>query len=110
VTGDRAFLVKAHVSSTDELEVLVDDLQDVGAKCSTNIVLSTPIIGAPIVPPEGTISQRTRLTRRRRRPNAARPEETAAPKAENGAAPRRRTRRKVASASATPEEEQAEEA
>ena len=110
VTGDRAFLVKAHVSSTDELEVLVDDLQDVGAKCSTNIVLSTPIIGAPIVPPEGTISQRTRLTRRRRRPNATRPEETVAPKAENGAAPRRRTRRKVASASATPEEEQAEEA
>ena len=94
VTGDRAFLVKAHVSSTEELEALVDDLQDVGAKCSTNIVLSTPIIGAPIVPPEGAISQRTRLTRRRRRPGASRAEEAAA-KPENGSAPRRRTRRKA---------------
>jgi DNA-binding Lrp family transcriptional regulator len=76
VTGNFAFIVKAHLASTDDLESLVDDLQDAGAKCSTNIVLSTPIIGAPIVPPEGTVSERTRLTRRRRRTNAARVTET----------------------------------
>lgn len=67
VTGDHAFIVKAHVGSTDDLEALIDELQDVGAKCTSNIVLSTPIVGAPILPPEGSVSERTRLTRRRRR-------------------------------------------
>lgn len=82
VTGNFAFIVKAHLASTDDLESLVDDLQDAGAKCSTNIVLSTPIIGAPIVPPEGTVSERTRLTRRRRRTNAPRVAE--APQTDDG--------------------------
>ena len=67
ITGEHSYLVKVHVSSTEELELLVDELGDAGAKCSTNIVLSSPIEGAPVVPPEGTVSQRTRLTRRRRR-------------------------------------------
>jgi len=67
ITGEHSYLVKVHVSSTEELEVLVDEFGDAGAKCSTNIVLSSPIEGAPVVPPEGTVSQRTRLTRRRRR-------------------------------------------
>lgn len=67
VTGDHAFMVKAHVASTDDLEALIDELQDVGAKCISNIVLSSPIVGAPILPPEGSVSERTRLTRRRRR-------------------------------------------
>ncbi len=67
VTGNHAFLVKAHVASTDDLEALIDELQDVGAKCTSSIVLSTPIEGAPIVPPEGAVSERSRLTRRRRR-------------------------------------------
>lgn len=67
VTGDHAFIVKAHVASTDDLEALIDELQDVGAKCTSNIVLSSPIVGAPILPPEGSVSERTRLTRRRRR-------------------------------------------
>jgi len=67
ITGEHSYLVKVHVSSTEELELLVDELGDAGAKCSTNIVLSSPIQGAPVVPPEGTVSQRTRLTRRRRR-------------------------------------------
>lgn len=98
VTGDHAFMVKVHVASTDELEHLVDELADAGASCSTSVVLSTPIIGAPIVPPEGSVSQRTRLTRRRRRSTAAavngRSEETAVAKPEG--APRRRGRpRKV---------------
>lgn len=98
ISGDRAFLIKAHVSSTEELEALIDELADVGARCSTNIVLSTPISGAPVVPPEGSVTQRTRLTRRRRRaagaaaPVAPRTEDAAATKADG--TPRRR-RRKV---------------
>lgn len=66
-TGDRSFLIKVNVTSTDELEQLVDDLAELGARCSTSIILSAPIQDAPIVPPEGTVSQRTRLSRRRRR-------------------------------------------
>jgi Lrp/AsnC family leucine-responsive transcriptional regulator len=66
-TGDRSFLIKVNVTSTEELEQLVDELAELGARCSTNIVLSAPIQDAPIVPPEGAVSQRTRLTRRRRR-------------------------------------------
>lgn len=67
VTGDRSFVIKAHVASTEELEFIVDELADVGARCSTSMVLSSPIQGSPVVPPEGAVSQRTRLTRRRRR-------------------------------------------
>ncbi|HYI25253.1 MAG TPA: Lrp/AsnC family transcriptional regulator [Thermomicrobiales bacterium] len=89
VTGDHSYLVKVHVSSTDELETLVDDLADTGARCSTSIVLSTPIEGAPIVPPEGSVSQRTRLSRRRRRTTPSRSDEI---KAEP--APRRKRGRK----------------
>lgn len=66
-TGDRSFLIKVNVTSTEELEQLVDELAELGARCSTNIVLSSPIQDAPIVPPEGAVSQRTRLSRRRRR-------------------------------------------
>ncbi len=94
VTGDHAFLVKVHVASTDELERLVDELADAGATCSTSVVLSTPILGAPIVPPEGSVSQRTRLTRRRRRTSASgtngRMEEPVVAKPDG--APRRRGR------------------
>jgi Lrp/AsnC family transcriptional regulator, leucine-responsive regulatory protein len=67
VTGNATFLIKVHVASTDELEVLVDDLGTLGARCGTTLVLSTPITDSPIVPPAGSVSQRTRLTRRRRR-------------------------------------------
>ena len=90
VTGSHSFLVKVHVSSTEELEALVDELADAGARCSTSIVLSTPIEGAPVVPPEGSVSQRTRLTRRRRRTSAVRASEDVRPET----ASRRRTRRK----------------
>lgn len=67
VTGDQAFVVKAHVASTEDLETLIDELQQVGAKCSTNIVLSTPIANAAIMPPDGTVTDKSRATRRRRR-------------------------------------------
>lgn len=78
ITGEHSYLVKVHVASTEELESLVDELGDTGAKCSTNIVLSSPIEGAPVVPPEGTVSQRTRLTRRRRRSATIRPDDVKA--------------------------------
>ncbi len=75
ITGDHAYLVKVHVASTEDLELLIDDLADAGATCSTSIVLSTPIEGAPVVPPEGSVTQRTRLTRRRRRSAGMRPDD-----------------------------------
>lgn len=93
IAGERAFVIKVHVSSTEELEGLIDDLADAGARCSTNIVLSTPIYGSPVVPPEGTVSQRTRLTRRRRRSAGAagsRADESATTKADG---PTRRRRK-----------------
>lgn len=101
ITGDHAFVVKAHVASTDDLEALIDELQDVGAKCSSNIVLSTPIVGAPILPPEGAVSERTRLTRRRRR---AVPAVTA-----DAAAPRRRGRPRNTPVVSEPDEADAPE-
>lgn len=91
VTGEHSYLVKVHVASTEELEMLVDDLADAGARCSSSIVLSTPIEGAPVVPPEGTVSQRTRLTRRRRRTPVVRASEDGRTEAQ----PRKRTRRKA---------------
>lgn len=84
VTGDSTFLVKANVASPEELAKLIDELGTLGASCSTTIVLSTVISGAPVVPPAGTVSQRTRLTRQRRRPRPT-AEGTA-----NGEAPKRR--------------------
>jgi Lrp/AsnC family leucine-responsive transcriptional regulator len=67
VTGDATFLVKANIASAEELEKLIDDLGTLGASCSTTLVLSTVIGSSPVVPPPGTVSQRTRLTRQRRR-------------------------------------------
>jgi Lrp/AsnC family leucine-responsive transcriptional regulator len=96
VTGDHSYLVKVHVASTEELEMLVDELADTGARCSTSIVLSTPIEGAPVVPPEGSVSQRTRLTRRRRRAVAPRSDEVKA-----DGTPRRRRGRKPQGEEAT---------
>ncbi|MDP8907815.1 MAG: Lrp/AsnC family transcriptional regulator [Chloroflexota bacterium] len=88
VTGNATFLIKVHVASTEELESLVDELGTLGARCGTTLVLSTPITDSPIVPPAGSVSQRTRLTRRRRR--GSRAEE--APPAEQPQPNRRRSR------------------
>ena len=88
VTGNATFLIKVHVASTEELESLVDDLGTLGARCGTTLVLSTPITDSPIVPPAGSVSQRTRLTRRRRR--SSRAEEAPAP--EQAPPNRRRSR------------------
>lgn len=94
VTGDRTFILKVHVSSTEELELFIDELADVGARCSTSLVLSSPIVGAPVVPPEGSVSQRTRLTRRRRRAVAVRATDETPARTETAA--KRRTRRRKA--------------
>lgn len=91
ITGERAFVIKIHVSSTEELEAMIDDLADAGARCSTNVILSTPITGSPVVPPEGTVIQRTRLTRRRRRSIGARADDSATTKADGTPRRRRKT-------------------
>lgn len=98
-TGEFPFVAQVHVSSTDELEALIDDLSDAGARCSTSIVLSTPVEGAPLVPPEGSVSQRTRLTRRKRRPAAVRADDVRL-----DVTPRKRGRRRVVADAATEDE------
>jgi len=94
-TGEFPFIAQVHVASTEELEALIDDLSDAGARCATSIVLSTPVEGAPLVPPEGSVSQRTRLTRRKRREAAIRPDDVRLE-----VSPRKRGRRRT-----TPETE-----
>lgn len=96
-TGTSSFLVKVHVASPEELEQLIDELGDVGAKCDSTLILSIPIQTAPIVPPEGSVNQRTRLTRRRRRTATLRSDESAASPARpaEGAPKVRRGRRKA---------------
>ena len=96
-TGSASFLVKVHVASAEELELLIDELGDVGAKCESTLILSIPIQTAPIVPPEGSVNQRTRLTRRRRRTTSLRTEEpTTAPARPAESTPKvRRGRRKA---------------
>ena len=78
-TGEATYLVKVHVADTAALEKLVDEVSATGARTVASLVLSSPVPYRAITPPEGTTSQRTRLSRRRRR--AA----TAAPSGENGA-------------------------
>jgi Lrp/AsnC family leucine-responsive transcriptional regulator len=102
-TGEASFLIKVHVASTEELEALVDELSDVGAKCQADLVLSMPIQTSPVVPPEGSVNQRTRLTRRRRR-TTVRPEESAT-RATAEPAQRVKRGRKKAAAAATSDEE-----
>ncbi len=72
-TGEATYLVKVHVPDTAALETLVDDLGGTGARCATSLVLSSPVPYRPVTPPEGTTTQRARLTRRRRRTAAAAP-------------------------------------
>ena len=66
-TGTGTYIVKAHVADTTALEQLVDDLSAAGARCTTSLVLSSPVAYRAVTPPEGVATQRSRLTRRRRR-------------------------------------------
>ena len=101
-TGTASFLVKVHMSSAEELEQLIDELGDVGAKCDSTLILSTPIQTQPIVPPEGSVNQRTRLTRRRRRSGTLRAEDSATPtsRAASDSPPKVRRGRRKATAEA----------
>ncbi len=85
-TGDASHLIKAHVADTAALETLVDGLSAAGARCSTALVLSSPVPWRAITPPAGSTLQRTRLTRRRRKTAAAPDEE---PTVEGQPKPRR---------------------
>jgi Lrp/AsnC family leucine-responsive transcriptional regulator len=69
-TGDATHLIKVNVPDMAALEQIVDALSEAGARCSTTIVLSSPVPYRAITPPEGMTVQRTRLTRRRRRSTA----------------------------------------
>lgn len=66
-TGEATFLVKVNVPGTAELETLVDELGATGARCTTSLVLSSPVVWREVTPPPGAINERTRATRRRRR-------------------------------------------
>ncbi len=67
-------------------------MAETGARCTTSLVLSSPVPWHPVTPPAGSTRQRTRLTRRGRGRAAAgdiaaAPAEVAAPPAEETAAP-----------------------
>jgi Lrp/AsnC family leucine-responsive transcriptional regulator len=80
ITGDATHLVKVNVPDMAALERIVDELSETGARCRTQIVLSSPVPYRPITPPEGMTVQRTRLARRRRRAAAEAGAEGEAPK------------------------------
>jgi Lrp/AsnC family transcriptional regulator, leucine-responsive regulatory protein len=66
-TGEATFLLRVNVADTAALEALVDDLSGVDARCTTSLILSSPVPWREVTPPVGTTQQRTRLNRRRRR-------------------------------------------
>lgn len=82
-TGTATYLVKVLVADTAALEALVDDLSATGARCTTSLVLSSPVPWRAVTPPAGSTRQRTRLTRRGRGRAATR----AADAAPDGAPP-----------------------
>jgi len=93
VTGEATHLVKVHVPDTAALEKLVDSFSVAGARCETVLVLSSPVPYRPVTPPEGTTTQRTRLTRRRRRAaTGAAPAETGTEAPKRPGRPRGRRR------------------
>jgi len=65
-TGEYAYLVKAHVADTGELEKLIDNLTGAGARCVASLALSTPVGWQPLTAPRGVAIQRSRLSRGRR--------------------------------------------
>ena len=53
VTGDNSCMLKVAVADVAELEVLLGELIDLGFTCDTSIVLSTPLEGKLLLPPQG---------------------------------------------------------
>lgn len=70
VSGLRNFLVRAHFSGTDELEELMDIIGDYCEAIGAEIILSTPVRHAAIMPPADVVTRRIRGTRRRRTTSA----------------------------------------
>ena len=52
VTGDNSCILKVAVSDVAALEVLLSELIDLGFTCDTSIVLSTPLEGKLLLPPQ----------------------------------------------------------
>jgi Lrp/AsnC family transcriptional regulator, leucine-responsive regulatory protein len=69
VGGLRNFIVRAHFSSTEELEELMDTLGDSCDTIESEMVLSSPMRSASIMPPPEVVSRRKRGLRRRQAGN-----------------------------------------
>ena len=52
VTGDNSCILKVAVPDVAALEVLLGELIDLGFTCDTSIVLSTPLEGKLLLPPQ----------------------------------------------------------
>jgi Lrp/AsnC family leucine-responsive transcriptional regulator len=71
VSGQRNYLVRAHLSGTEELEELMDLLGEQSDAIEADMILSTPVRDAAIMPPPDVVSRRKRGMRRRPETTAA---------------------------------------
>lgn len=65
VSGPRNYVVRAHLSGTEELEELMDQLGEHCDSIEAEMILSIPVREAAIMPPPDVVSRRKRGMRRR---------------------------------------------
>lgn len=65
VSGPRNYVVRAHLSGTEELEELMDQLGERSDAIEAEMILSIPVREAAIMPPPDVVSRRKRGMRRR---------------------------------------------
>lgn len=65
VSGVRNYLVRAHLSGTEELEDLMDRLGELCDSIEAEMILSIPVRESAIMPPPDVVSRRKRGIRRR---------------------------------------------
>jgi Lrp/AsnC family leucine-responsive transcriptional regulator len=65
VSGRRNYVVRAHLSGTEELEELMDQLGERCDAIEAEMILSIPVREAAIMPPPDVVSRRKRGMRRR---------------------------------------------
>ena len=65
VSGQRNYVVRAHLSGTEELEELMDRLGEQCDAIEAEMILSIPVREAAIMPPPDVVSRRKRGMRRR---------------------------------------------
>jgi Lrp/AsnC family leucine-responsive transcriptional regulator len=65
VSGRRNYVVRAHLSGTEELEELMDRLGEQSDAVEAEMILSIPVREAAIMPPPDVVSRRKRGMRRR---------------------------------------------